>query len=532
MISDDIDYYTVDFQTSAGNVVSSAHLQQNGGYIIVPLWQQTTINGELKFQVKAWALAGDIVDKIAMTPLITRIIGKSVDGNAVLLNEEVGGLMAELQSLIANYPEKIVVERVEDLPETAADGTLATVREIEQSFSFLAIDLDTELNHFATSYLISASQPKVYFKPHPKKPNFTALGISEQVLFSGWTTVFGTINPYISISGIEYPHVHELLSLDLYDMIFVPAGEILPVDFILFNDLFSHRFDKTVNTSASKYLYIWDAFVDDNLGSFSVGWNLIDVDSEEEITALTLIDEMPPILSASNAYFDNTDVGLATKTYFSTVCSDEPFTNRTYVMDDGEWKLNAFGGTTVIDGEDGTDGTSWQIGDSPTYYWEYSNDGGVTWTATTISASGGSSAGAITIDQTMPQTFTGGIPLLPSTETIDSDYQLVHKKYVDENSGSVPIVAYTNALYIGKSHTLTTGDNTTFTLPTVSNPAVLNQFRIEIKATSAISVTWTGGNLRAGGVAYVYGVGAHVVIGTWSTIQEKWLLDAQIYGGV
>jgi hypothetical protein len=37
------------------------------------------------------------------------------------------------------------------------------------------------------------------------------------------------------------------------------------------------------------------------------------------------------------------------------------------------------------------------------------------------------------LDQTTPQTITGDIPLLDAGRTIDSDNQLVDKKYVDDN---------------------------------------------------------------------------------------------------
>lgn len=104
LISDDIDHYTVEFQTQNGDVISSGNIQQNGGYVIVSPWQDVMVFGQLKFQVSAWAMTGDTIDKIAKSPVITRLVGESVDGDAVLLDENVGGLMAELQELIANYP--------------------------------------------------------------------------------------------------------------------------------------------------------------------------------------------------------------------------------------------------------------------------------------------------------------------------------------------------------------------------------------------------------------------------------------------
>ena len=127
LISNDIDYYIVKFKTGKNKGVISQRLQQSGGYIVIPLVQDVTDFGVLEFQVEAWALDGDVVSRIAMTPTISRLIGKSVDSDGVLIDEEVSGLMAELQSLIANYPEKIVVERVEDLPENPEDGLDALV---------------------------------------------------------------------------------------------------------------------------------------------------------------------------------------------------------------------------------------------------------------------------------------------------------------------------------------------------------------------------------------------------------------------
>ncbi len=104
LISDDIDHYTVEFQTQNGDVISSGNIQQNGGYVVVSPWQDVMVFGQLKFQVTAWAMTGDTIDKIAKSPVITRLVGESVDGDAVLLDENVGGLMVELQQLIANYP--------------------------------------------------------------------------------------------------------------------------------------------------------------------------------------------------------------------------------------------------------------------------------------------------------------------------------------------------------------------------------------------------------------------------------------------
>jgi hypothetical protein len=42
-------------------------------------------------------------------------------------------------------------------------------------------------------------------------------------------------------------------------------------------------------------------------------------------------------------------------------------------------------------------------------------------------------SGKLDLDQTTPQTIENGIPLLESSRTIDSDNQLVDKKYVDDN---------------------------------------------------------------------------------------------------
>lgn len=49
------------------------------------------------------------------------------------------------------------------------------------------------------------------------------------------------------------------------------------------------------------------------------------------------------------------------------------------------------------------------------------------------------------LDQSTPQTIINGIPLLSSDRIIDSDYQLVDKKYVDDNSGGSNLT-FTNGL--------------------------------------------------------------------------------------
>lgn len=374
MISGDIDYYTVEFETSAGDIVPSGHLSQSGGYIVISPWQQVMIEGTLKFQVIAWGLTGDTIDKIAKSPVISRLVGESVDGDSVLIDEEVSGLMAELQALIANYPV---------IMGTFTEGS--------------AWDFELVAGALNITYVPAVN------------------GVDGMDGENGSATVsIGTV-----ITGTPASVTNSGTSTAAILDFVIPAGA-----------------DGTDGEDGAAATV--------SVGTVSTG-------SPEAVVNVG---------TSSAAVFD-------------------------FTIPAGE------------QGTAGTNGRTWRQGDSPNYYWEYS-DNGTDWTTTSIKSIGTNGTdGTNGVDLTLP-----------------------------------PIVAYTGTLGIGNSYTLTTGSNPTFTLPTVTDATKINQFRIEIKATSALTVTWVGNNLRAGAVAHVYGIGNHVVIGTWSTIESKWLLDAQAYGGV
>ena len=56
MISDDIDYYTVEFEVAGGKIIATEGIQQIGGYLSVSPWQQIMVFGNLCFQVTAWSM--------------------------------------------------------------------------------------------------------------------------------------------------------------------------------------------------------------------------------------------------------------------------------------------------------------------------------------------------------------------------------------------------------------------------------------------------------------------------------------------
>jgi len=60
--------------------------------------------------------------------------------------------------------------------------------------------------------------------------------------------------------------------------------------------------------------------------------------------------------------------------------------------------------------------------------------------------SAGDDASYLKLDQTTPQTITGGIPLLTGL-TPTTDYQIATKKYVDDNVGAVPPPANGSVTY-------------------------------------------------------------------------------------
>ena len=353
----------------------------------------------------------------------------------------------------------IIVDTLDDLPTTAPNGTRAIVREIDQTFPWLLKNIDSTLG-FETPTLVSAQQKGVYIKKTPPKPDFTALGISPQVLISTWSTVFGNIKPYRLGSGAPYIHWHTGMHVDLYDMYFFPAGFFIPIDMLAFNDLMWDWGNPDSSEGRIKYFYIWDtAPVDpENPESDKLlpGWYEATAWDEEDnnITVFIAIPEMPDIRMSCSAAFEDNAAGLKAAEYFATVCSDEPFTYRKYLRDNGQWVLlNESGVTGGVDGIDGTngisvrmlgevanynalpvngdggevvvagdcwittdtghlwtylnnqwndagkivgdsgtnglDGTSWRIGESPDYFWEYKNSGSSVWITTDISASGG-----------------------------------------------------------------------------------------------------------------------------------------------
>ncbi len=104
LISENIDYYTIEFKPQGQSVIQTEALQQEGGYLTIQLWQQIMVSGILEFQVIAWRLVDGEVSKIGKSPIIKVKVGKSVSGEYEELDDNVSGLIVELQNLIANYP--------------------------------------------------------------------------------------------------------------------------------------------------------------------------------------------------------------------------------------------------------------------------------------------------------------------------------------------------------------------------------------------------------------------------------------------
>ena len=240
----------------------------------------------------------------------------------------------------------IVSDTNDDLPESADNGTECIAREISQTYPWLLKNIDSILG-MDNPTLVSAQQKGVYIKKTPPKPDFTALGISPQVLISKWSTVFGNLKSYKLGNDNSYElyrHWHTGMHVDLYDMFFSPAGLFVPVDILGFNDLMWDWGNPDGEDGRIKYFYIWDTIPadpeDPESEAILPGWyEVTGWDEDNNISDLIAITEMPDIRMSCSVHFEDNATGLKTAEYFSTICNDRPFTYRRYLRDNGEWIL-------------------------------------------------------------------------------------------------------------------------------------------------------------------------------------------------
>ena len=339
------DYYILHFLTADYQSISSSNLTAVDGVVSFALTDELTVAGLLKMRIGAYDMTGLELTTAGYSDVCTLIIGNGIP-DGITGNTEYQGLMAELQTALAAAAAAtpLIVNTNGDLPTTAADGKEVIVREIDQTFPWNLKNIDSILG-YETPVLVSAQQKGVCIKKTPPKPDFTALGISPQVLISTWSTVFGNIKPYRLGSGAPYIHWHTGMHVDLYDMYFFPAGFFIPIDMLAFNDLMWDWGNPDSSEGRIKYFYIWDtAPVDpENPESDKLlpGWYEATAWDEEDnnITVFIAIPEMPDIRMSCSAAFEDNAAGLKAAEYFATVCNDRPFTNRRYLRDCGQWIL-------------------------------------------------------------------------------------------------------------------------------------------------------------------------------------------------
>lgn len=236
----------------------------------------------------------------------------------------------------------IIADTVDDLPEDAADGTLAIVKAVEQTLQFATYNVDKLLVGENDAYLVGAALPQAFFNRHPPRADFTELGVPEQVLVMGGTGTFSAVKTiWIDNGGqtTERPHLHYAYQVDMYDMMYAPAGILGAVPALVVND---HRLGDLLELDDPpymRYLYFWDDFYDDEELLFGADtWHEVTAwDEDGQPTAFTEIDGMPSAAESQCHYFGNDAAGEAAKAYFGQIINTAPFENVKFAKIDGVW---------------------------------------------------------------------------------------------------------------------------------------------------------------------------------------------------
>lgn len=417
----------------------------------------------------------------------------------------------------------IIADTVDDLPEDAADGTLAIVKAVEQTLQFATYNVDKLLVGENDAYLVSAALPQVFFNRHPPRADFTELGVPEQVLVMGGTGTFGAVKTiWIDNGGqtTERPHLHYAYQVDMYDMLYVPAGIIGAVPALVVND---HRLGDLLDINDppyTRYIYFWDDFYGGDELSFGADtWHEVTAwDEDGEPTAYTEIDGMPSAAEIQCHYFSNDAAGQAAQAYFGQIINTVPFENVTFAKIDGTWTR-----TDLATGEPATDLTDYE---------KKTNK------VTSISANSTDfqypSAKAVyeyTPDLSGYEELANKVTTI-DVDSTDTEYPSAKAVYdfVPEVDLVPTMTEYATVLTLNNGNYWTTTASIQFALPTPVAGKV-NTFDLFVKvANSAHIVTFSAVVEWAGSVAYVFGEGTHKVCGEYDPINSKWLLTATAAG--